>query len=50
MVTSIVTRIRRGQNLRAELFYKSIDEINTDMGQALSFFPDLLPADLDNGF
>ena len=38
VVTSIVTRVRSGDRLRANLFFKSWDEINADMQQALSLF------------
>jgi GTPase SAR1 family protein len=41
VVTSIVTRVRAGQRLRATLFFKSWAEVNTDMQQALVLFPDL---------
>ena len=39
VVTSIVTRIRRGEHLKAVLFFKSWDEINTDIEQALFMLP-----------
>ncbi len=39
VITSIVTRVRRGNRLRAKLFFKSIDEVNADMRQALVLFP-----------
>lgn len=39
VITSIVTRVRRGDRLRAKLFFKSIDEVNADMRQALVLFP-----------
>ncbi len=39
VVTSIVTRIRRGSKLRARLFFKSWDEINAEIEQALVLFP-----------
>jgi GTPase SAR1 family protein len=39
VITSIVTRVRRGERLRAKLFFKSIDEVNADMRQALVLFP-----------
>jgi GTPase SAR1 family protein len=41
VVTSIVTRVRAGARLRATLFYKSWDEVNADMEQALVLFPSL---------
>ncbi|GBD95410.1 MAG TPA: hypothetical protein ENG83_14395 [Nitrospirae bacterium] len=39
IVTSIVTRIRSGKNLKAVLFFKSWDEINADIEQALVMLP-----------
>ncbi len=39
VVTSIVTRIRGGSELKAKLHFKSWDEVNAEMEQALSFFP-----------
>ena len=41
VVTSIVTRVRSGEKLRAKLLFKSWDEINADMDQALTLFPSL---------
>src|SRR5210317_1925347 len=41
VITSIVTRVRRGEHLRAKLFFKSWDEVNTEMEQALVLFPSL---------
>jgi GTPase SAR1 family protein len=41
VITSIVTRVRRGEHLRAKLFFKSWDEINAEMEQALVLFPSL---------
>jgi GTPase SAR1 family protein len=41
VVTSIVTRVRRGEHLRAKLFFKSWKEINAEMEQALVLFPSL---------
>ncbi len=41
VVTSIVTRVRSGEKLRAKLVFKSWDEINEDMDQALALFPSL---------
>ncbi|UCE52397.1 MAG: dynamin family protein [Desulfobacterales bacterium] len=40
-VTSIVTRIRAGTHLEAKLFFKSWEEVNADMEQALALFPSL---------
>jgi GTPase SAR1 family protein len=39
VVTSIVTRVRAGQALKATLFFKNWDEINADVRQALALFP-----------
>jgi GTPase SAR1 family protein len=39
VVTSIVTRIRQGDQLRARLFFKSWDEVNAEIKQALVLFP-----------
>jgi GTPase SAR1 family protein len=39
VITSIVTRVRNGKRLKAKLFFKSWDEINTEMEQALVLFP-----------
>ncbi|HDN95002.1 MAG TPA: hypothetical protein ENG76_02845, partial [Nitrospirae bacterium] len=39
IVTSIVTRIRTGNKLNAVLFFKSWDEVNADIEQALVMFP-----------
>ena len=39
VVTSIVTRIRNGGHLKAKLFFKSWDEVNAEMDQALVLFP-----------
>jgi GTPase SAR1 family protein len=41
VVTSIVTRVRSGEKLRAKLLFKSWAEINSDMDQALALFPSL---------
>lgn len=39
VVTSIVTRVRWGEELKAKLFFKSWDEINSDIESALVLFP-----------
>ena len=39
IVTSIVTRVRRGENLNATLHFKSWNEINTEIENALVLFP-----------
>jgi GTPase SAR1 family protein len=41
VVTSIVTRVRTGDRLQALLFFKSWDEVNADVQQALVLFPSL---------
>lgn len=39
VVTSIVTRIRSGKKLKAVLYFKDWDDINTDLEQALTMLP-----------
>ncbi len=39
VITSIVTRVRRGERLNARLYFKSWDEVNDDIEQALVLFP-----------
>lgn len=39
VVTSIVTRIESGSTLRAKLVFKSWEEVNRDMAQAMVLFP-----------
>jgi len=39
VVTSIVTRVRSGPYLKATLFFKSWDEVNAEMQQAITLFP-----------
>ena len=39
VVTSIVTRVRKGEALRATLRFKSWDEVNADIESALSLLP-----------
>jgi len=39
VITSIVTRVRNSRHLRATLFFKSWNEINAEMEQALVLFP-----------
>jgi GTPase SAR1 family protein len=41
VVTSIVTRVRAGNRLSARLFFKSWDEVNAEIEQALILFPSL---------
>ena len=40
VVTSFVTRVRHGKEISASLRFKSWEEVNADIGQALSFLPD----------
>lgn len=39
VITSIVTRVRNAKRLRAKLFFKSWEEVNAEMEQALVLFP-----------
>jgi len=39
VITSIVTRVRRSQSLEAKLYFKSWNEINRDIEQALKLLP-----------
>ena len=39
VVTSIITRVRNGKQLTAKLVFKSWDEINSEIDQALVLFP-----------
>ena len=39
VVTSFVTRIRKGESLKAKLFFKNWDEVNSDIRQAIAFLP-----------
>lgn len=39
VITSMVTRVRRGEKLTARLFFKSWDEVNADIERALVLFP-----------
>ena len=41
VVTSIVTRIRGGRHLKADLMFKAWDEVNSEMEQALALFPSM---------
>ena len=41
VVTSIVTRVRSGDRLSAHLYFKSWNEVNAEMQQALVLFPSL---------
>jgi GTPase SAR1 family protein len=39
VVTSIITRVRSGKQLNAKLLFKSWDEVNSEIDQALVLFP-----------
>ncbi|MBW2575265.1 MAG: dynamin family protein [Deltaproteobacteria bacterium] len=39
VVTSIITRVRRGKQLKAKLLFKSWDEVNSEIEQSLVLFP-----------
>jgi GTPase SAR1 family protein len=39
VVTSIITRVRSGEQLKAKLLFKSWDEVNSEIDQALVLFP-----------
>ncbi len=39
IVTSIVTRIQRGKQLKAKLYFKTIDEVNSEIEKSLEIFP-----------
>jgi GTPase SAR1 family protein len=39
VVTSMVTRVRRGEKLSARLFFKSWEEVNADIERSLVLFP-----------
>ena len=41
VVTSMVTRARRGSQLRSKLYFKSWDQVNKDIARALMLFPSL---------
>ncbi|MGD9332273.1 MAG: dynamin family protein [Desulfobacterales bacterium] len=50
VVTSFVTRVHSGEGLKAELQFKSWDEINADIEHALVLFPSLDWPPEGNGF
>ena len=41
VVTSIVTRVKYGNKLKANILFKSWDEINAEIAKALQFIPDM---------
>ena len=50
VITSIVTRVRNGKRLQAKLFFKSWEEINAEMQQALVLFPSTSWRSVDSHF
>ncbi len=50
VITSIVTRVRRGPVLQASLHFKSWDEVNRDINQALVLFPQFDADDAPGAF
>lgn len=50
VITSIVTRVRNGKHLRAQLFFKTFNEINAEIEQALVLFPSQHWRSRNNGF
>jgi hypothetical protein len=50
VVTSIVTRIRKSSQLKATLDFKTWDEVNRDMQQAMVLFPSLDSRPVDGEF
>ncbi len=47
VVTSIVTRIKCGQELKATVYFKAWDEINRDINQAVAILPSIIE-DIDS--
>ncbi len=50
VVTSIVTKIRHGKSIQATLFFKTWDDVNADMNQALTLLPGFSFEDVDATF
>ena len=50
VVTSIVTKIRIGETLKAKLFFKSWDEVNSEIKEAMVLFPSLNQRSKTDGF
>jgi GTPase SAR1 family protein len=50
IVTSIVTKVHSGKRLNATLYFKSWEEVNSDMEQAMVLFPSLSWSSEDNRF
>ncbi len=49
VVTSIVTRVKYGKKLKANILFKSWDEINAEIAKALQFIPDMAVGKGDEG-
>jgi GTPase SAR1 family protein len=49
-VTSIITRVRSGNSTKAKLQFKSWEEVNSDIEEALVLFPTLKRYSEDSGF
>ncbi|MBW1840972.1 MAG: dynamin family protein, partial [Deltaproteobacteria bacterium] len=50
VVTAIVTRVHTGESLSAKLYFKTWEDVNTDMEQALTLFPSMDWRSEDEGF
>ncbi len=50
VITSITTRIRKGNKNRVRLFFKSWDQVNAQLQNALQLFPDIKPDIKLSGF
>ncbi len=50
VVTSIVTKIRKGPTLRASLFFKTWDEVNAEMREAMILLPSIQQYSDDHQF
>lgn len=50
VITSIVTKIRGGHFNKAKLYFKSWDEVNRNMKQAMTLFPHFEPSDRPQNF
>jgi GTPase SAR1 family protein/SepF-like predicted cell division protein (DUF552 family) len=50
VVTSIVTKIQKGDSLKAKLFFKSWDEVNLDIRQAMVLMPSLKNSEGSDSF
>lgn len=48
LVTSVVTRVKRGNELKAQVLFKSWDEVNQEIEKALLFLPDMNMTPVDS--